>query len=147
MKLRKFDLIILNKILKRGGNFFKWSPFFIVVIFSLFSCAFEDLSKYGAVSFHNTGLNKSFIFSVNEEFAEKNKDSKADEFNPKISEAEAKLLEFLLKKNDYCVSEKEPPYVITSKQEKIYDMTFAHLIEENYNARAIVPKTYFGRCR
>lgn len=144
MKLKKFDLISFSKILNKGGNFLKWSPFFIGF---LFSCGLSDLSKYGQVSFHNTGLSRSFIFTVNEEFIEKNKNSKADEYNPKISAAEAKLLEFLLKKNDYCVSDKEPPYVITSKQEKIFDMTFAHLIEENYNAAPIVPRTYFGRCR
>jgi hypothetical protein len=65
----------------------------------------------------------------------------------KITKAENDLLAKLLKQSKYCQNDKEPPFIITSKQEKIYDMTFAHLIEENYNARPIVPKTYFGQCR
>jgi hypothetical protein len=39
-----------------------------------------------------------------------------------------------------------PLFTITSRQEKIYDMTFAHLIEESYNARPVAPRMYFGQC-
>lgn len=153
MKKNKFYLIVLSKFLKKGGSSLERSPFFIGFFSSLFivnilsSCTISDSSQYGQVSFYNTGESKSFIFTVSEEFIKKNQNSAVNEYNPKITNAEADLLEALLKNNDYCQSEKSPQYVITSKQEKIFDMTFAHLIEENYNAKPIVPRTYFGRCR
>ena len=93
------------------------------------------------------GDQNSFIFVVSEEFAKISNKSKRDKYNPKVTKAEAKLLNKILRKNQYCQNGKNPSFIITSKQEKIYDMTFAHLIEENYNAKPIVPKTYFGKCR
>lgn len=136
---RKF---IFRKILKKGGSILLL-PFFIALI----SCGARDLSQMGKLSFHNTGGRESFIFTVSDEFIEDNKNSPADEYNAKISQAEAELLQKILQRNDYCNNDKKPTFIITSKQEKIFDMTFAHLIEENYNARAIVPRTYFGQCR
>jgi hypothetical protein len=139
LRSRKF---IIKNILKKGGSILLL-PFFI----ALFSCAQGDLANLGKLSFHNTGGKESFIFTVSDEFIADNKDSPADEYNAKISEAEAELLTKILSRNNYCDNKKTPSFVITSKQEKIFDMTFAHLIEENYNARAIVPRTYFGQCR
>jgi hypothetical protein len=130
------------KFYKKGRGFWLL-PFFVFVL----SCANQDLSKSGRLTFHNTGGKGSFIFTVSEEFVEETRKSPQDKYNPKINEAEAALLKKLLKQSDYCVSGKNPPFIITSKQEKIFDMTFAHLIEENYNARPIVPRTYFGQCR
>lgn len=122
----------------------------VLLAFSLIflsSCQNEDLSKSGRLTFHNNGEIGGFIFTVSDKFNDKHKDSPADEYNPKMTAAESELLAKLLKQSKYCQSDKTPPFVITSKQEKIYDMTFAHLIEENYNARPIAPKTYFGQCR
>jgi hypothetical protein len=54
----------------------------------------------------------------------------------------------LLKEQKYCLNDSGyPSFIITSRQEKIYDMTFAHLIEQNYNARPIAPRMYFGQCK
>ncbi len=111
------------------------------------SCSEADLSRYGRVTLHNTADKNSFVFSVNDEFTAKSKDSPADKKNPKITEAESKLLTFLLKQKQYCLDPHNTPiFVINSKQEKIFDMTYAHLIEENYRARPITPRMYFGQC-
>ena len=123
------------------GSWIVLLPFFIA------ACSQTDLSKSGRLSFHNTGGTGSFIFTVSDNFVQDHKNSPQSEYNPKITKAESDLLEKLLKQSGYCNNDKNPPYIITSKQEKIYDMTFAHLIEENYNARPIVPRTYFGQCR
>jgi hypothetical protein len=130
------------ELLKKGSGFVLL-PFFIFVT----SCASHNIAKSGRLTFHNTGSKGSFIFTVSDEFITDNKNSPRDKYNPKITEAEASLLDELLDISQYCESDKEPPFIITSKQEKIFDMTFAHLIEENYNARPIVPRTYFGQCR
>ena len=90
----------------------------------------------------------SFTFSVNDQFTELSKSSKTDKDNPKINEAEAQLLSALLKRQNYCIDKKgNPSFIITSRQKKIYDMTFAHLIEESYRARPLTPRMYFGHCR
>ncbi len=133
---------IFKKNAKKGSSILLL-PFFMAVI----SCQSPDLNKMGKLSFHNTGGRESFIFSVSDEFLEENKDSPPDEYNAKISKAEAKLLVKFLKQNSYCDNDKTPSFLITSRQEKIFDMTFAHLIEQNYRAKPIVPRTYFGQCR
>jgi hypothetical protein len=47
----------------------------------------------------------------------------------------------LLEKRNYCVNDRgNILYSITSRQEKIYDMTFAHLIEQNYIIRTQIIK-------
>ena len=117
-------------------------PFFICII----SCA-SDPSRYGRVSPHNTADKNSFSFSVDEDFVAENLNSKPDEKNPKMSKAEAKLLAALLKQKKYCLNKNGSPlFRVTAKQEKVYDMTFAHLIEQNYRARPVAPKMYFGEC-
>ncbi len=127
--------------LKKGRGFLLL-PFFV----SLISCTY-DPSKYGRVSPYNTADKNSFVFSVNDEFVQANANSPKDEKNPKMTKAEATLLTALLKQKKYCMSDKRmPSFTITSRQEKIYDMTFAHLIEENYNARPVAPRMYFGQC-
>jgi hypothetical protein len=64
-----------------------------------------------------------------------------------MTEAESELLVKLLKQSKYCFNSDEKIFFkITSKQEKIYDMTFAHLIEQNYNARPVTPLMYYGEC-
>ncbi|MBL6664638.1 MAG: hypothetical protein ISQ34_02210 [Rickettsiales bacterium] len=115
-----------------------------LLAFLLQSCA--DPSKYGVVKTH--GDKNSFMFLVSEDFSKKHKHSKSDPLNPRISKAESKLLSSLLERERICTDNSiSPSYVITSKQEKIYDATYASLIEENYNAKSITPLTFYGRCR
>ena len=138
----KFAINFLLKFfLKKGGRVFL-PPFFVFLV-----CCSGDLSRYGKVSLHNTADKKSFVFSVNEGFLKNNQDSPVDKVHNKMSKAEAGLLTKLLKEKKYCFnSDNKFRFEVSSKQEKIYDMTFAHLIEENYNARPISPRMYFGRC-
>ncbi len=109
------------------------------------SCA-KDLTQYGRVTLYGQG-SKNFTFFVSEEYLRANQDSKPDKSNPKLTKAEAELLLNLLEKRNYCVNDRgNIVYSITSRQEKIYDMTFAHLIEQNYNARPVTPLMYYGEC-
>ena len=135
----------LSKIISKKGRSLGFLPFFIFLV----SCALvANPSRYGRVSLHNTGDMQSFTFTVSEDFMRLNKNSPMDKKNPKLSEAESELLYKLLDAKKYCLDKDgEPAFVITSRQEKVFDMTFAHLIEQNYKSRPIVPRTYFGRCR
>ncbi len=117
-------------------------PFFV----SLLSCA-SDSTKYGKVTLHSTSNKDSFIFSVSDEFAANSLDSKVDKNNSNITLAESKLLQAILKQKKYCLDQfGAASFKITSRQEKIYDMTFAHLIEQNYKARSVTPRMYYGEC-
>lgn len=110
------------------------------------SCA-VDPSKYGRVTFHGSSNKNAFIFFVSEEYLRANQASKQDKAYPKMTEAESELLVRLLKQSKNCINnDKKIFFKITSKQEKIYDMTFAHLIEQNYNARPVAPLMYYGEC-
>lgn len=128
----------------KKGRSFLLLPFFLCAI----SCKNIDPAQYGRVTLHNTGDNNSFIFSVNDEFSQISKKSPIDKKNPRITEAESKLLMALLEQKKYCLDKNgDPHFLITSRQEKIFDMTFAHLIEQNYRARPIAPRMYFGQCQ
>jgi hypothetical protein len=138
-----FAILFLQRIIIKKGGGFLLLPF----LFCIASCS-NNLAESGKVSLHESlGENKYFVFTVSDKFLEKNKESPADEANPKMSEAESQLLIKLLKEKRYCANGSELSFVINSRQEKVYDMTFAHLIEKNYNARPISPRSYFGRCR
>lgn len=129
-------------IYKKGRIILGCLPFFIFTA----SCS-GDLSQYGRVTQNGAGNKSSFVFSVSEEYLKKNQDSPKDELNPKMTKAESALLLKLLKQQKYCLNDEgKTLFAITSKQEKIYDMTFAHLIEQNYNARPLSPRTYYGQC-
>jgi hypothetical protein len=141
MLLSKLN-ILRNKI-NKGSLIARLLPFFIV----LTSCSSIDINQYGRVVKSSSANQNSFIFSVSEEYLEDNKNSKIDKNNPKMTKAESGLLKKILKKQDYCINEKgDLSFRITSRQEKIYDMTFAHLIEESYNARPVAPRMYYGEC-
>ena len=112
---------------------------------ALISCA-GDPSLHGKITPFN-GSKNSFSFSVDEQYLEKNQNSKKSEEHPQMTEAEDKLLTKLLKKQNYCKSDKGTNFVITSRQEKIYDVTFSHLIEQNYKAKPVAPRMYFGECK
>ncbi len=103
------------------------------------------MSQHGRVAFY--GNSKNFTFSVSEDYSRANQGSKPDKTNPKLTKAESELLLSLLERKKYCVNaEGKIFFRITSKQEKVYDMTFAHLIEQNYNARPVTPVIYYGEC-
>lgn len=145
--MQQIHLQMLNFFIERfdikKGRSFLLLPFFLFVI----SCASVDLARYGKVSLHNTGDSNSFVFAVNEEFEKLNIDSPKDPKNPKMTKAESRLLIALLKQKKYCLDKNNNAlFTITSRQEKIYDMTFAHLIEQNYHAKPITPRMYFGQC-
>lgn len=104
-------------------------------------------SRYARISFHKTAERNSFTFTIGEEFEEKNKGSVQDKDNPIITKAESKLLKQFLNKESYCLNKfGNPKFKIISKQQKIYDATYSHLVSQNYNARPAVPTTYFGEC-
>ncbi|HLD77180.1 MAG TPA: hypothetical protein VI861_03510, partial [Rickettsiales bacterium] len=126
----------------------KLSKFLVVLPLAvLFSC-YQDLSKYGKIQSYDPQASgySSFTFYVDEDYIRDNEKSKIDQKNPQMTKAESKLLMFLLKKNGYCNGKGKPKFVITSKQEKIYDVTFAHLIEQNYRAKPVAPRMYYGKC-
>lgn len=140
MQNHSFDKIRISY--KKGRKIFGFLPFFVF----LASCI-GDISKYGKVTQSGVLNKSSFVFVVSEEYLDKYKTSKIDRDNPKMTKAESSLLLKLLKKQKYCVNSKgKTRFTVTSRQEKIYDMTFAHLIEQNYHARPLSPRTYYGRC-
>jgi len=117
----------------------------ILVVSTLFSCT--PYNKYARISFHKTAERDSFTFTVSEEFEEENKSSAQDKENPIITKAESKLLRQALNKENYCLNKfGNPKFKIISKQQKIYDATYSHLVSQSYNARPAVPTTYFGEC-
>lgn len=125
------------------SNFFTAAFLFLTLV----SCNKAELLKHGKVTLHNTADKNSFIFSVDEEFSRRTAGAMPDKKNPKLNKAEAKLLSMLLEEKQYCTKGfGAPKFTITSSQEKIYDATFANLIQQNYNAKAVAPKMFFGQC-
>jgi len=119
--------------------------FLVISLLALFLQSCVDPSKYGAVRTY--GDSQSFMFLVSEDFIKSNKHSKQYSHNSILNTAEASLLSSLLKKDNICLNESSSPkYIITSKQQKVYDITYASLIEENYNTKSITPLTFYGRC-
>lgn len=120
----------------------------VVLLIFLASCSTPYKTTDGKISLLNTANKNSFSFSISEEFGKANFTSKKDKKNPPLTKAESRLLTHLLKEKSYCTHEsRTPKFIITSTQEKVYDATYAHLIEKSYNARSITPKTYFGQCK
>ena len=111
------------------------------------SCANEDYYKYGKISFHATSENNFFVFTVDDNFYKKYKNSPNDKNHPRLSEEESRMLKTLLKNQKYCVEySSSPEFEIISRQEKIFDATFSKLIAENYNSKALTPVSYYGKC-
>lgn len=116
------------------------------LVINLSSCAQKNYSNAGKLSFYSSNK-KSFTFTVSEEYIKSNALSKQSKQFPRMTEAEMDLLIHLLKNNNYCINKSgKLSFLVTSKQEKIYDMTFSSLIEQNYNAKPVTPTTYFGVC-
>jgi hypothetical protein len=125
--------------------------FINLIIFSIVSSCVSKDSSFGKVSLHSTGERDSFIFTISEEFLEKNsKDLGSEVKNQpvKISKVEYNLLKKLLNEKKFCINQdKKLNFELTSRQEKIYDMTFSHLIATSYKARPLSPRSYFGECK
>jgi hypothetical protein len=124
--------------------------YFLLLLFLLVSCSFEkkkDFTRYGKLAPYSSSNKDSFIFTVSDEFLNQNKNSSLDKNHNKMTEAEVDLLVLFLEDKKYCLTNNKLSFVIKSRQEKVYDMTFAHLIEKNYNARPVVPRTYYGECK
>lgn len=129
---------------RADSAFLKYSYFlFLILSFFIFSCS-KDVSKYANVKIYDDG--KSFAFIISDELSRKVKNSAIDSNNLKMTKKETKILEIILKNKNLCLISSKPSYMITAKQEKIYDITYAKMIEENYNAKPITPITYFGKC-
>ncbi|GDX36595.1 hypothetical protein LBMAG18_11060 [Alphaproteobacteria bacterium] len=114
------------------------------------SCS-ANSEKYGKITLHTTGNRDTFIFTVSEEFLENNSSSLKNEVKNlgiKISVVEYNLLKKLLKDKKFCYNQKNnQDFTIVSRQEKIYDMTFSHLIATSYKARPLTARSYFGECK
>jgi len=123
---------------------------YLLSMFLMFACANEDVSRYGKIVPYDdsSGNDKRFVFYVEEEYIIAHKNSKKDDKNPIMTKAETFLLEKILRNKKQCIDQNNKilSYKITSKQEKIYDVTFANLIEQNYNARPASPLMYYGLC-
>jgi hypothetical protein len=121
-----------------------------ISIFSLIflsSCVNGDYFKYGKVSFHATTDKNFFVFTVDDNFYKKYKNSPNNKTHPRLSDEEFKMLKALLKNKKYCVENSiNPQFEIISRQEKVFDATFSKLIAENYNAKPLTPVSYSGKC-
>ncbi len=120
---------------------------FFLVLLTLFSSCARDMTKYGKVQIYKSGSSSAFSFKIEEDFVRYSQSSNRDEKHTLMNEDEVDLLNKLLVNENLCLDEyNHPNFIITSKQEKIYDVTFANLIEQSYNAKPISPLTYYGRC-
>jgi hypothetical protein len=140
--LKQNKMLNLFKLSQKKGRSLLLLPFFVFTL----SCS-HDFSQDGRVTLHDASDKNAFSFSVSDNFVRDNAKSPKDKKEPRMTQAEVKLLYNILKQQKYCLDGYGTPiFVITSRQEKIYDMTFAHLIEQNYNARPVTPHMYFGEC-
>ena len=118
----------------------------ILLLIILQSCS-QDLSRYGKVKEYRSANGVAFLFKVEENFTKSHNSANRDEDQPIMNRDEVSLLNKLLVKSKLCLDQYNyPNYKITSKQEKIYDITFANLIEQSYNAKSVTPLTYYGQC-
>ena len=123
----------------------KYKLFFILILLS--SCANSDYFKYGKVTFHATSNNDFFVFTVDDNFYKKYKNSPNNKNHPRLSDEEYVMLKTILKSKKYCIENSiNPQFEIISRQEKIFDATFSKLIAENYNAKPLTPVSYYGKC-
>ncbi len=131
---------------KKGRKVFSSLPFFMFVV-AISSCSISNPQRYGRVTIHSAVNAQTFTFTVTDKFLRRYSNSNKNSDHPLLTNSENKLLKSLLEEKKYCMDDSfSPSFKITSRQEKIYDMTFAHLIEKNYNAKPIMPRMYFGQC-
>ena len=121
---------------------------FLSLFLILFACTSKKIIKnFASLSYHVMGLRKTFIFTISEDFILQNKKSATNKKHPKLTNAEFNLLISLLKEKKYCLNNQgQYSFVIDSRQEKIFDITYSQLIAKNYNAKPISPVSYYGTC-
>lgn len=118
----------------------------ILLLILIQSCS-QDLSRYGKVKEYRSANGVAFLFKVEESFTNSHNSTNRDKGQSMMNGDETSLLNRLLVKGKLCLDQYNyPNYKITSKQKKIYDITFANLIEQNYNAKSVTPLTYYGQC-
>jgi hypothetical protein len=111
------------------------------------SCFFAPNSDGVKLNFFQSKNKQSFSFVVSERFLQHHQGSESSALYPAMTNAELRVLMKNLRNNKYCINkDADLSFKIKSKQEKIYDITFSGLIEQNYNAKPISPVTYFGEC-
>lgn len=125
----------------------------IIFVLFLSSCnsgnyvGFGNNSEDAKLTLLNSANKKAFSFIVSEDFVMDHEKAEPSKIYPKMNVAELKLLMKLLKDNKYCINKSgDLSFKISSKQEKVYDITFSRLIEQSYNAKPVSPVTYFGEC-
>ncbi len=131
-------------MLFRLGNFKNKLILFLTLSFS---CTNADYFKYGKVTFHATSKNDFFVFTVDDNFYKKYKNSPNNKNHPRLSDEEYNMLKAILKNKKYCIENSiNPQFEIISRQEKIFDTTYSKLIAESYNAKPLAPVSYYGKC-
>jgi len=130
--------------IKKSDKIFIFLSLFLI----LFACSFKETNKIPAsLSCHATGSRKTFIFTVSEHFLLQNNHSIVHKKHTKLTNAEFNLLISLLKEKKYCLNNQNKyDFVIDSRQEKIFDITYSQLIAKNYNAKPIASISYYGSC-
>lgn len=114
----------------------------------IFSCnSIKDVDSLAKVNIYQAYNSKlQFSFLISDGFVKTDK-SKLDPDYPIMTKSQVKILKKLLKKNNYCINNKDKLlFKVVSKQEKIYDLTLAGVFEKQYNAKPLMPLTYFGEC-
>jgi len=130
--------------IKKSDKIFIFLSLFLI----LFACSFKKTDKFPAsLSYHATGSKKTFIFTVSEHFILQNTPHIVHKKHTKLTNAEFNLLISLLKEKKYCLNNQNKyDFVIDSRQEKIFDITYSQLIAKNYNAKPIASISYYGSC-
>ncbi len=120
--------------------------FLLLFLSSCISQFFYDKDA-AKLSFFNSVNKKTFSFIIDGKFIDSHSKSKPSALYPKMNVSELKLLMSFLRDNNYCINKDgELSFKINSKQEKVFDVTFSSLIEQNYNSKPVAPTTYFGEC-
>jgi hypothetical protein len=120
----------------------------ILLLITISACSTIQISsRHGQIRPLGTVDKNAFSFTVDDEFIRQYQGSEQDKKHSLLTKMEAKLLIKLLVEGKYCLDSRgNPQFQITSKQERIFDSTYAHMIETSYNAKPITPRTYFGVC-
>jgi hypothetical protein len=121
---------------------------FLIIAILLTSCSLTKINDTGRVDL-NDASGISFNFSINEERTNKDFSLSKDKNYPEMTELSAKLLMKILKRKKYCLNkEGKIDFMILSRQEKIYDITYSGLIEQSYSAKKpLSPIIYYGKCK
>lgn len=129
-------------LIKQKASFFLLSMLIITT-----SCKNPDYLKYGRITFHVASQSDYFVYTVDDIFYKKYKNSPNNKKHPRLSDEEYKMLITLLREGKYCLKKSlNPDFEIISRQEKIYDVTFAKVIAESLNSKSLYPVSYYGRC-